>query len=90
MDKNKLIDEYFNTKWNFIDFFYGYCSSKGIDDPENDLTDEEYDQMEKECEKQITADKLRRLREVVVEEINERLTMIWEDESPQMERRHKC
>jgi len=78
MDKNKLIDEYFNTKWYFADFFYGYCSSKGIDDPENDLTDEEYDRMEKECEKQITADKLMGLRDAVVEDINERLTMIWE------------
>lgn len=44
------IDEYLKDclKWNYVDLFYAYCEANGMDDPEDDLTEEEYDQMEKE------------------------------------------
>ena len=74
----KIVDNCFNTKWDFTDLFYAYCASKGIDDPEEDLTDEEYDKLEYDCAKQITDGKLRGLREVIIEDINERLRTIWE------------
>ena len=78
-DKQKMIDEYFNTTWNFTDFFYAYCEGKDIDDPENDLTDEEYAQLEKECADKITYEMLRGLREVIIGDINERLEIVMRD-----------
>ena len=48
---DKSISEYLNTEWTFVDFFYAYCQARGIEDPENDLTDEEYSRMEEECAK---------------------------------------
>ena len=70
---DRIIEEYFNTKWCFVDFFYAYCQAKGIEDPENDLTDEEYTQMEEECEKKINKSMLRNLRDTMMEDMNERI-----------------
>ena len=79
-NKQKLIDEYFNTKWSFTDFFYAYCEGKDIDDPENDLTEEEYTQLEKECAEKITYGMLRGLREVIIGDINERLEIAMSEQ----------
>ena len=40
--------------WTFTDFFYAYCEGKGIENPEEDLTEEEYDALEKECAEKMT------------------------------------
>lgn len=77
MSAQEKIEKYFNTTWSFTDFFYAYCASKGIDDPENDLTEETYDRLERECEEKINVGMLARLRETITADINERLTMIW-------------
>lgn len=77
MSAQEKIKEYFNTEWNFVDFFYAYCASKGIDDPEEDLTEEEYSRLERECEEKISVSMLARLRDTIIADINERLTMIW-------------
>ena len=76
---DRIIEEYFNTKWCFVDFFYAYCKAKGIDDPENDLDDETYGQLEEECERKINVGMLRRLREVITEDINERIQIVMDD-----------
>ncbi len=73
------IKEYFNTTWNFIDFFYAYCEECGYDDPENDLDDETYAQFESECEKALTYGLLTGLREVVIEKTNEQIRYIMRD-----------
>ena len=72
-DKN--INEYLNTEWTFVDFFYAYCQARGIEDPENDLTDEEYSRMEEECAKKIDRGMLRNLRDVMIQDMNERILM---------------
>ena len=74
MTVDERIKKYFNTEWTFTDFFYAYCEAKGIDDPEGgDLTEEEYDRLEKECESKLTYGMLCGLREVIIEDINERI-----------------
>ena len=68
------IDEYLkkNFCWNSVDLFYAFCASKGIDDPECDMTDDEYDAMEREfCEK-VTYDFLSSLMDAVSQDVNER------------------
>ena len=72
-DKN--INECLNTEWNFVDFFYAYCQARGIEDPENDLTDEEYSRMEEECAKKIDRGMLRNLRDAMIQDMNERILM---------------
>lgn len=79
MDINKLIKECFNTEWNFTDFFYAYCENKGIDDPENDLTDEEYSKLEEEAEEWIRGGDLRGLRDAIIEDINARIKYFMEE-----------
>ena len=79
MDKQQMIDKYFNTTWSVEDFFYAYCQNKGIDDPEKDLTEEEYNKLWKECEEKITYELLRGLRDVITEDINERLVYAMDD-----------
>lgn len=72
---DKSISEYLNTEWTFVDFFYVYCQAKGIEDPENDLTDEEYSRMEEECAKKIDRGMLRNLRDAMIQDMNERILM---------------
>ena len=78
MDINNIIKKYFNTEWNFVDFFYAYCENKGIDDPENDLTEEEYTKLEKETEEIIRNGDLRGFREAIIEDINVRIKYFME------------
>lgn len=53
---NEKIDEYINKNlaWNSVEMFYAFCEAKGIDDPECDLTDEEYSAMENEFQEKVT------------------------------------
>ena len=76
----EYIEKYFELKYNFTDFLYAYCYNKGIDDPENDLTDEEYDQMEKKAEELIKPERLNELRNVITEDINERLRYFMKED----------
>ena len=71
MSKDKLIKEYLTFECNYVDLFYAYCNTKGIDDPESDLTDEEYDRLDKECESIITPAFLRDMNREINEGINE-------------------
>ena len=73
------IEEYLDLSFDFVDFLYAYCNNKGIDDPEEDLTDEEYSEMEREAEKLITPARLRGLREAIISDINERLRYFMEE-----------
>lgn len=68
---NKYLDEC--MRFNFIDLFYVYCGVRGVDDPENDLTEEEYAEMEKKCEETITYDLLRNLVEQMTGLCNEEI-----------------
>ena len=72
---DKAINECLNTEWNFVDFLYAYCQAKGIEDPENDLTDEEYSRMEEECARKIDRGMLRNLRDIMIQDMNERILM---------------
>lgn len=71
MTVNQKVKEYFSTEWTFTDFFYAYCAAKGIDDPEEDLSDEEYSALEKECEEKLTVPFLRKLGDKMIMEVNE-------------------
>lgn len=75
MEIKKMIDEYFNIQWCFEDFFYAYCNAKGIDDPESDIDEVTYRQLEEECKKKLTYGFLVGLRECVIEDTNERIYM---------------
>ena len=73
MDKEriqKLIDEYFNTQWYIDDFIAGYQEAKDID---GKLTEEE----EADFESQLTAENLKNFREVIIQEINERIPYLF-------------
>lgn len=50
----KMIKDNMTFEFNFADFFDMYCERCGIDDPENILTDEEYEKLESRCEEKIT------------------------------------
>lgn len=56
---DKAIKDYLKIKFSYIDLFYAFCGAKGIEDPESDLTNEEYAALEKEFESKLgTADLL--------------------------------
>ena len=71
--KDKLIKEYMTFNWGFVEFFYAYCENKGIENPEEDLTEEEYERLEKECEEKITYDLLNDLNAAINSDIQERI-----------------
>lgn len=78
---NQKIKKYLNDNiaLTFTDFFYAYCAAKGIDDPESDLTEEEYDILEHECEEKITVNMLLSLCYAIEEDINERITYLMRE-----------
>ena len=59
--------------WNFTDFFYAYCEGKDITDPEYELTEEEYDKLERECADKITYEFLSTFCDSVGQAVNERI-----------------
>lgn len=73
-DKQKLVDEYFNTKWSVVDFYYAYLDARHI--YEDDLTDEQVKEIEEAVADLIDYEMLRGLRDAVVEDINERLKYV--------------
>ena len=81
MTVDERIKKCFNTEWNFTDFFYPYCEAKGYEDIESneDITEEEYTELEKELESKLTYSFLRRLQDVVIEEINEIIQIAMEE-----------
>lgn len=76
--KADVIEKHFKFDYNIVDFFYAYCNAKGIDNPEEDLTDEEYDKLETECCEKITNTILDNLRRAIMQDINERIEAAME------------
>ena len=79
--KRKMIETELNIKFTFTDLFYAYCASKGIEDPENDenLTDEEYNKLEEECERKISRHFIRELGNAIMMDGMERINYIdWD------------
>lgn len=68
------IDKYLKETmvWNSIDLFYAYCNAKGIDDPECDVTEEEYTELENKFQEKVTYDFLRNLVDRACEDVSER------------------
>lgn len=68
------IDKYLKETmvWNSIDLFYAYCNAKGIDDPECDVTEEEYTELENEFQEKVTYDFLRNLVYRACKDVNAR------------------
>lgn len=83
MPVDKRIKEWFNLTYNFVDFFYAFCNAKGIDDPEEELNDDEYARLEEECEKILTTSFLDTLRRNCEQEINDRIAMAMEEAAHQ-------
>ena len=59
--------------WTETDLFWAWCRAKGIEDPESELTDEEYLNAERKFAGEITHDFLRNLVDTVGQAVNERL-----------------
>lgn len=72
------VKRYANTEWTFTDFFYAYCAAKGIDDPEEDLTEDEYFVIEKECEEKLCVSDFCKFRDKMIAEGNEILYAMME------------
>ena len=68
------IDQYLkeNLTFNSVDLFYAFCNAKGIDNPEEVETDEEYTALEDEFCKKVTYDFLSRLVDATTQDVNER------------------
>ena len=73
MTVDERIKRYFITQYSFVDFFYAYCEDKGIDDPEVDLTDEQYDAWEKLVEQKLTVQFLANMRRDIEQYIDEQI-----------------
>ena len=78
---DKKIKTYMTFEWDFTDFFYAFCEAKGIEDPESDLTEEEYTTLEEECKKNFKLRKSvapKKLRSK--EDVNERIFLTMAEE----------
>lgn len=60
-------------QWNYTDLFYAFSAAKGIEYPEDDLTDEEYVALEEEFCQMVTYDFLRGLVDRCCEDVDERM-----------------
>lgn len=69
------IDDYVNEclRWSETDLFWAWCRAKGIEDPEGELTDEEYASAEQTFAGEVTYDFLRNLVDSVSQDVNERI-----------------
>lgn len=67
----KIIETHFKFSYTYYDFFCAYCKAKGIENPEEDLTDEEYTAMEEEFDNKMKANKveLSKLEQAMIEEL---------------------
>ncbi len=70
------IDNTMAFAYNFVDFFYAYCANKGINNPEEDLTDEQYAELEEECKSKINLSMLDKLSTQIDEEILFRISEV--------------
>lgn len=66
----KLVDDYFCFKFDSVDLIYAYADAKGIDDPE-EVSDEEYEALERECESLITPKFCSLLNDRIIEKITD-------------------
>lgn len=69
------IDKYLkeNMVWNSVDLFYAFCEAKGIEDPECDLTEEEYTAMEAKFQEKVNYPVLQTLVLKINEDVSERI-----------------
>lgn len=67
----KYLDD--SLRWTFTDLFYAYCEENGCDDPECDLTDEEYEKMENDCINSINYTELSRLIDNILKDADKRI-----------------
>jgi hypothetical protein len=58
-------------KWNYVDLFYAYCKANGVDYPEDDLTEEEYDQVENEFAEKVNRKLLDNLVSKITRKVDE-------------------
>ena len=72
---NKYLKE--NMVWNSTDLFYAFCEAKGIEDPECDLTDEEYSALEAEFQEKVTYTFLCNLVDAISQDVNERISLAF-------------
>lgn len=79
MTVDERVKKYFSTEWTFTDFFYAYCNAKGIDDPEEDIDEETYNRLEKECEEKLTYEFLVGLERVVTQDTIDHIYRAMED-----------
>lgn len=76
MDKkviDKAIKEHLEVKFTYVDLFYAYCRSKGYEDVESDVTEEEYEALETEFESKISYGMISLLGRWIVEDGMERI-----------------
>ena len=66
------IKDYFDITWSREDFEEGYKTAKEIEDRE--LTDGEWE----DFDEQMSEERLKRFREVIIADINERLVYFFE------------
>lgn len=73
------IDKYLkeNMVWNSTDLFYAFCEAKGFEDPEWQLSDEQYAEMEKEFQEKVTYTFLRNLVDAISQDVNERISLAF-------------
>lgn len=73
------MDKYLDDclRWNSVDLFYAFCEAKGIEDPECDLTDEEYSALEAEFQEKVTYTFLRNLVDAISQDVNERIGLAF-------------
>lgn len=67
MNIDKAIKENLEFSFSYVDLFYAFCLAKGIEDPEEIETDEEYDNLEKEFNAKITYSDISNIRKEIIE-----------------------
>ena len=73
------MDKYLDDclRWNSVDLFYAFCEAKGIEDPECDLTEDEYTAMEAEFHEKVTYTFLGNLVDAISRDVNERISLAF-------------
>lgn len=59
--KIRMISERMRFNYNSVDFFYAFAKAKGIENPEEELTDKEYDKLEREFDETLSYETLKKI-----------------------------
>ena len=57
----RMMSEYLRFNYNSVDFFYAFAKAKGIENPEEELTDEEYNKLEMEFDEALSYETLKKI-----------------------------